>query len=271
MKKPHDSPLGKSTAYPDRYDPSLLFSIDRREAREGLGLSGSLPFSGVDIWTAHELAWLDHDGRPQVAIGEFRIDARSASLVESKSLKLYLGSFAQQRVGTAEELSAIVAADLSRSCAVAVDVALLRLDEARQVAELPAESIDALDATIDHYLPDASLLKIGKERVEEALRTSLFRSNCPVTGQPDYADLMVRYRGRRIDRSSMLSYLVSYRQHAAFHEACVERIFIDIAARCRPEGLTVYARFLRRGGIDINPFRSNFEAAPRSSARTPRQ
>ena len=265
------SPLGKPTTYPDRYDPSLLFPMGRAAAREALGIGRSLPFSGVDIWTAHEITWLDSRGKPQVAIGEFRIGADSPSLVESKSLKLYLGTFAQERVGTAAELAQAIERDLARACGATVGVALAHPGDWARVAELPGESIDSLDVAIDSYLTDAGLLERGTGSVEETLRSALFRSTCPVTGQPDYADVMVRYHGPRIDRSALLKYLVSYRRHAGFHEACVESIFIDIAERCSPDRLTVYARFLRRGGIDINPFRSNFESAPERSERTPRQ
>ena len=265
------SPLGKPTDYPDRYDPSLLYSIDRAPSRQAIGIAGGLPFSGVDIWTAHEITWLDRSGKPQVAVGEFRVGAESRAIVESKSLKLYLGSFAQERAGTLDEVAGTIRSDLSHACSSAVDVALRPPCSATRIGELPGESIDALDVAIDAYLPDETLLHTENERADETLRSSLFRSNCPVTGQPDYADVLVRYRGPRIERAGLLKYFVSYRRHAAFHEACVERMFLDIERRCRPQRLTVYARFLRRGGIDINPFRSNFEQAPAHAVRTSRQ
>jgi 7-cyano-7-deazaguanine reductase len=264
------SPLGKATAYPDRYDPSLLFSIDRAEARRALSLGAALPFSGADLWTAHEVTWLDSRGKPQVATGEFRVGADSPAIVESKSVKLYLGSFAQEHVGLATELAGTIKADLTRACGADVGVRLLAAS-AMGVAELPGESIDAIEIAGEVYRPHAALLRHGAVEVDEALRSALFRCNCPVTGQPDYADILVRYRGPRLDREALLKYLVSYREHAAFHEACVERIFIDIARMCGPKRLTVYARFLRRGGIDINPFRSNFEQAPDHGVRSPRQ
>jgi|SRR5437899_6056103 len=265
------SPLGKPTAYPDRYDPSLLFPIERSAQRAQLGIVDSQPFSGVDIWTAYEITWLDRRGKPLVAIGEIRIGAESPAIVESKSLKLYLGSFAQERIATIGELTRRIETDLSKTCDAPVEVALLVLPAMLRVAELPGEPIDERNVAVDTHVPDATLLKRGTGFVEESLRTALFRSNCPVTGQPDYADVAVHYRGPRIDRTALLKYFISYRQHAAFHETCVERMFIDIGLRCRPEQLTVYARFLRRGGIDINPFRTNFEPAPRRNERTPRQ
>ena len=265
------SPLGQATDYPDRYDASLLFGIARASQRAQMQAQAGLPFSGVDIWTAYEITWLDGHGKPQIATGDFRIGADSPAIVESKSLKLYLGSLAQERFATPDDVARTIQADLERTCAAPVAVVLLPAPAALRVAELPGTSIDTIDVEADRYEPDATLLAHGASFADEALRTALFRSNCPVTGQPDYADVMVRYRGPRIDRAALLRYLVSYRKHAAFHEACIERMFVDIALRCRPEVLTVYARFLRRGGIDINPFRSNFEPAPTRNERTPRQ
>lgn len=272
MKTPAESPLGKATAYPDRYDASQLFGIERSAQRAALRLGAVLPFSGVDIWTAYEINWLDARGKPQIAIGEFRVGADSPAIVESKSLKLYLGSFAQERVGTGAELARTIEADLARVCAAPVAVTLIASPAAMRVSELPGASIDTVEVTqVEAREPNAALLARGTGFAEETLRTALFRSNCPVTGQPDYADVMVRYRGPRIDRGRLLAYLLSYRLHAGFHESCVERMFIDLALCCGPDQLTVYARFLRRGGIDINPFRSNFELAPTRSERTPRQ
>jgi 7-cyano-7-deazaguanine reductase len=265
------SPLGKATAYPDRYDVTLLFPIERRLHRQRLGVADAQPFSGVDIWTAYEITWLDRRGKPAVAIGEIRIGAESPAIVESKSLKLYLGSFAQERIDSIDELAHRIEQDLSKACAAPVDVALLASPAALRIAELPGESIDDRNVSGDALEPDATLLKLGTGFVEESLRTALFRSICPVTAQPDYADLLVRYRGPRIDRTALLKYFISYRKLGEFHEICIERMFIDIGLRCRPEQLTVYGRFLRRGGIDINPFRTNFEPAPRRNERTPRQ
>jgi 7-cyano-7-deazaguanine reductase len=270
------SPLGKATDYPDRYDASLLFAVPRAPQRAALGIEGNLPFSGCDVWNAYEITWLDLQGRPRIAIGEFRVRAESPAMVESKSLKLYLGSFAQEPLASGVALGERIATDLSRVCGDEVAVALT--PSANFEATLPlraastgTESIDETDVTIEASHPDPALLAHGVASIDESLCSSLFRSTCPVTGQPDYADVFIRYRGQRIDRAGLLRYLVSYRRHAAFHEACVERIFVDIAKRCQPERLSVYARFMRRGGIDINPFRSNFEPAPPDNIRTPRQ
>jgi 7-cyano-7-deazaguanine reductase len=270
------SPLGKATHYPDHYDASLLFAVSRAPQRAALGIEGNLPFSGWDVWNAYEITWLDLQGRPRLALGEFRVRAESPAMVESKSLKLYLGSFAQEPLASGVVLGERIATDLSRVCGDEVAVVLTRRADFEatlplRVAPTTTESIDDTDVTIDASNPDPALLAHAEPSIEESLCSSLFRSRCPVTGQPDYADVFVRYRGQRIDRAGLLRYLVSYRQHAAFHEACVERIFVDIANRCRPERLSVYARFVRRGGIDINPFRSNFEPAPPDNVRTPRQ
>ena len=270
------SPLGKATDYPDRYDASLLFAVPRAPQRAALGIEGNLPFFGCDVWNAYEITWLDLQGRPRLAIGEFRVRAESPAMIESKSLKLYLGSFAQEPLASATALRERIAADLSRVCDDEVAVALtpsVTFEAAvpQRVASTRSESIDETDVTIEASHPDPALLAHAEVPIDESLSSSLFRSTCPVTGQPDYADVFIRYRGPRIDRASLLRYLVSFRRHAAFHEACVERIFVDIANRCRPERLSVYARFMRRGGIDINPFRSNFEQAPPDNIRTRRQ
>ena len=267
------SPLGKAADYPDRYDPARLFPIERAAQREAIGVRGVLPFGGVDLWTAYEITWLDAHGKPEVAVGRFRIPADSPRIVESKSLKLYLGSFAQEPVGQSDELARRIGSDLARACGAAVAVTLASAADiaAADVAALPGESLDGIQIATDVYEPEPALLGAGGPQVDETLRSALFRSRCPVTGQPDFGDVMVRYRGPRIDRAGLLRYLVSYRRHAAFHETCVEQMFVDILDRCGPQALTVYARFLRRGGVDINPFRSNFEPGPPGEVRTPRQ
>jgi 7-cyano-7-deazaguanine reductase len=267
------SPLGKATSYPDRYDPALLFSIEREEQRRAIGLCGPLPFDGVDLWTAYEISWLDTHGKPQVAIGHLRVPCDSPALVESKSLKRYLGSYAQEPAGGSDEVVRRIEKDLSAACGAGVSVALISPDQpgACVLAELPGESIDALAIVTDVYEPHPAALSAAGAVADETLRSALLRTRCPVTGQPDCGDVMIRYRGPHIDHAGLLRYLVSYRCHAVFHESCVERMFVDLLERCAPQALTVYARFLRRGGIDINPFRSNFEPGPRLGPRTSRQ
>ena len=272
MSSPEDSPLGKPAAYHDRYDPALLFAIERAPQRAALGLAGALPFSGADLWTAYELSWLDARGKPEVAIGRFTVPADSPRIVESKSMKLYLNGFSQTPFASAMAVERTIAADLGRAFGTPVAVELVAPGAfARlRLEELPGESIDDLAIEVRDYAPRPDLLAAAGPAVEEALVSQLFKSNCPVTGQPDWGSVQVRYRGPRIDRASLLRYLVSFRQHAGFHEHCVERIFVDVRARCRPEKLTVYARFTRRGGIDINPFRSDWES-PAAAIRTARQ
>ncbi len=267
------APLGHATAYPDQYDRNLLFALPRSTEREAIGIGDALPFSGVDQWTAFELTWLDSQGKPVVAIAGLEVPATSPAIIESKSMKLYLGSFAQMRHPGSVEVARIIARDLSAAAGAAVRVDLLPPGRfaAQRIAELPGENIDAVRVTVEHYDVDPSLLRARGGSVTEVLRSDLFRSQCPVTGQPDYASVAIAYRGPRIDRSGLLRYLVSYRCHPGFHEHCVERMFVDVMAGCRCEALTVQARFTRRGGIDINPFRTSAGASPPANVRTARQ
>jgi len=248
------------------------FPIERGLARAELGLVAPLPFIGVDFWTAYELSWLDARGKPQVAIAEFTVPADSPSLVESKSLKLYLNGYAQTRMESDRALHERITRDLSRAAEADVAVTLLPVADALPLGELDGDCIDDLALEIDDYgPPNPDHLRVHEDGADEALVSHLFKSNCPVTGQPDWASVQVRYRGARIDRAGLLRYLVSYRGHQGFHEQCVERIFCDVAARCLPQELSVYARYTRRGGIDINPFRGTPGAPLPPSTRGARQ
>lgn len=274
MNSPQTSSLGRAVAAPTRYAPELLFAIARAGQRAALGIGSALPFHGVDIWNAYELSWLDLRGKPCVALATLRVPAGSPQLIESKSLKLYLGSFGFERIER-DDLGARIEADLSGAAGAPVTVALSdpgALTEALALAELAGESLDALELEIDHYGPprDDFLTADAQVTVTETLTSALFKSNCPVTGQPDWASVQVRYRGPRVDHAGLLRYLVSYRDHSDFHEACVERIFVDLLARCAPIELSVYARYTRRGGLDINPYRSTGSEAP-ANPRGPRQ
>lgn len=266
MSTPEASQLGKDTVYADRYDPSLLFPIPRAEKRAEIGVGESLPFHGVDIWNAYELSWLDSRGKPIVAMAEFRVPAASPNIIESKSFKLYLNGFAQERVASAEALAATLANDLSHVAGATVQV---QLSEARAsahaIADLDGHLLDTQAIDIDHYGPPEAnflLAAASAAAVEETVVSHLLRSNCPVTGQPDWGSVQITYRGAPIDHAGLLRYLVSFRNHNEFHEQCVERIYVDIMARCAPEQLNVYARYTRRGGLDINPFRSSAPADP---------
>lgn len=261
------STLGKTVDYADHYDASRLFPIPRAAKRSELGIQAPLPFAGVDIWNAWELSWLDPRGKPNVAIAEIRVPADSPCIIESKSFKLYLNGFNQERLDSREALRARIEADLSQAAGAAVSVRLKSLEEAaaEPMTEPPGFCIDdlELDADIDCYGPPRpGFLSAGNEVVEELLVSRLLKSNCPVTGQPDWASVQIRYRGPRIDREGLLRYLVSFRRHDDFHEQCVERIFVDLMRRCAPEHLTVQARYTRRGGLDINPWRSTQTGEP---------
>jgi 7-cyano-7-deazaguanine reductase len=268
------APLGHATTYPDTYDAALLFAVPRGPQRREIGVSGALPFTGADTWTAYELTWLDSRGKPQIAIATLVVPVTSAAIVESKSVKLYLGAFAQTRFDGMAEVAATIERDLAHATGATTKVELeppAKFLSAR-IADLPGESLDDLPAAIQRYHLTPELLVADGPVVEETLKTELFRSLCPITFQPDFASVQLAYRGPAIDRAGLLRYLVSYRCHPGFHEHCVERIFVDVMARCRCETLSVYARFTRRGGIDINPFRTNAGLATTPpNVRTPRQ
>ena len=261
-------PLGRDTGYPNTVDASLLFAVPRVDARAAIGLSGgALPFTGVDVWNAWEFSWLDVRGLPRVAVLRLTVPCASPNIVESKSLKLYLGGYAMTPFTGPEALRARVERDVSACVGAKVAVTLLDAHDIERagIAALAGESLD--DQRIEaegHGPPRPDLLVAHGAVVDETLSTRLFRALCPVTGQPDWASVVLRYRGPAIERAGLLRYLVSYRRHPDFHEACVERIFSDVMVRCAPQALNVYARFLRRGGIDINPWRATprFAEAP---------
>ncbi|MFM4864028.1 NADPH-dependent 7-cyano-7-deazaguanine reductase QueF [Aeromonas caviae] len=257
--------LGQQSAYISQYTPSLLQPVPRSLNRDDLGLRGELPFQGGDVWTLYELSWLNAKGKPVVAIGEVFVPATSPNLIESKSFKLYLNSFNQTRCDSLEAVQALLVQDLSGCAGAPVSVTLFTLDQApHQIAQLPGECIDNLDIEVDGYEFDETLLQgaAGREIVEETLHSHLLKSNCLVTSQPDWGSVVIHYRGPRLDREKLLRYLISFRQHNEFHEQCIERIFTDLKHFCAPEKLTVHARYTRRGGLDINPFRSDWEPVP---------
>jgi len=259
-----DLPLGKPSDYPTTYTPSLLRSIERAPLRAPLGIVERVPFQGEDTWNCYEFSWLNAKGRPDAGMIKLRVPCNSAAIVESKSLKLYLNSFAQTVFTTRAELLTTLNSDLSLAFRAPVIIDLVDVDQALEpVGQLPGRSLDDLDVDVEvyHWCPDLLEVDAGAVTVRQTLHTHLFRSVCPVTRQPDWASVMVQYVGHRIPPESLLRYLVSFRSHEAFHETTIEQIFVDITQRCAPEHLTVYGRFLRRGGIDINPFRSTDAAA----------
>lgn len=269
---PSDIPLGREVAYPSHYDSGLLYPIPRTHGRDEIGIDAhALPFIGHDRWHAYELSWLDPRGKPLVATATIEVPADSPCLIESKSLKLYLNSLNAARFATLDTVSDTLIADLSQVAGAPVRIAfgLPPFDAAIDAAVL----IDTLDIDIGDYGPPnaAHLALDGDAVVEETLRSELLKSNCPVTGQPDWASVRINYRGAKIDRAGLLRYLVSFRDHAEFHEQCVERIFVDLQAHCRPQTLSVEARYTRRGGLDINPWRSTPGILPPNPGRDARQ
>ncbi len=271
----HASPLGKATEYQSHYAPELLYPIPRQLKRNELGITDdALPFVGEDLWNAYELSWLNEKGKPVVAVGTFRVPADSPNLIESKSFKLYLNSFNQTIFASLEMVSTTMARDLSAAAGRPVEVALESLSASpRASIGIPAGILlDELDIACERYQPTPELLAaLPGETVEETLYSHLLKSNCLVTGQPDWAMVVIRYRGKPIDRAGLLRYIVSFRNHNEFHEQCVERIFTDIKQHCQPEALAVHARYTRRGGLDINPFRSSGDYAPPDNTREIRQ
>lgn len=264
-------PLGREVAYPSRYDPSLLFPIARSQGRAALGIEPDAPpFAGHDRWHAYELGWLDARGKPVAATATFTVPADSPNLVESKSLKLYLNSLNGERFADADAVRTRIAEDLSGAAGAPVSAAfgLPPLE-----AATGSESIDACEIDIADYAPPnpGHLVIDAAALADETLHSGLLKSNCPVTGQPDWASVRIAYRGPRIDRAGLLRYLVSFREHAEFHEQCVERIFVDVLAHCRPEALSVEARYTRRGGLDINPWRATAGFEPPLPGRDLRQ
>lgn len=268
---PEHSLLGREVAYPRLFDAGLLYPIPRALGRDGFDLAdaAALPFTGIDRWHAYELSWLDMRGKPQVATATLQVPVTSPNLIESKSLKLYLNSCNATRFESAEHFRAQVASDLSAAAGAQVtwEFGLPPFDAPAAV------SIDALDVAVDCYgPPDAALLALNHDDIaDELLHSALLKSNCPVTGQPDWADVFIAYRGPRIDQASLLRYIASFRDHAGFHEQCVERIFIDLSARCQPQWLSVEARYTRRGGLDINPWRATPGSSPLTFGRSERQ
>ncbi|MDN6180496.1 MAG: NADPH-dependent 7-cyano-7-deazaguanine reductase QueF [Halomonas subglaciescola] len=271
------SPLGRASTYPEHYDATLLFPLLRAENRVALGIEAdaALPFVGEDEWHGFELSWLNARGKPVVAVGRFRLPAEAPHLIESKSFKLYLNSFNQSRFATTEDVAATLEHDLSRVAGGRVGVDLLDVDDpALTPRTLPGECIDALDIEVNDYTPSPDYLRVDAEDaaiVEETLHSHLLKSNCPVTGQPDWGSVMVRYKGPRLDREGLLRYLIGFRLQQGFHEHCVEQIFTDLMRQTAPSELLVLARYVRRGGLDISPWRATPGLQPPRPLRLARQ
>jgi 7-cyano-7-deazaguanine reductase len=290
---PDQSQLGKPTRYAEQYEPGLLFPMARAPDRAAIGAptggaDGALPFMGADLWTAFELGWLNLRGKPQVAIAHLVVPCESSHMIESKSLKLYLGSFANSRFESADAVRDLIRRDLGAAasglmpgiehttalgCAVGVRLLGPELWETQKVAQPLGRCLDRLDIECTHTQPAPELLTAtaNEQPVTEVLYTDLLKSNCLVTGQPDWGSLEIRYSGPSIDEAGLLRYIVSHRNQNEFHEQCVERMFMDIWRQCRPTTLSLYARYTRRGGLDINPFRTSAPAALPANVRWARQ
>lgn len=257
-----ESPLGKNTPYIKHYSPNLLFPIPRSSAREKTGIPSSPPFHGIDIWNAYEISWLNPKGKPEIAYGEFKFPSSSNYIVESKSLKLYLNSFNQTQFESCKIVEETIYEDLKNIIQDKITISLWQNSPKILFQEFQGTHLDTLDITVENYQVDASILKTYSDQAEEVLYSNLLKSNCLATGQPDWASIQIKYAGNQIDHESLLKYIISFRDHSGFGEHCVEQIYYDILRYCQPKKLTVYARYTRRGGLDINPFRSNFEIAP---------
>ncbi len=267
-----DLTLGKHVSYVETYSPELLQPVPRSVGREAISLPYVLPFDGVDIWNGYELSWLNEKGKPVIAILQCEVPIDSPNLIESKSFKLYLNSFNQSTMSGIEHVQSAIEKDLSKCAGAPVVVKLYSVAEFNQlhIGEFDGTVIDDLDVEITDYQPNADTLAVSPKAVSETLVSHLLKSNCLITSQPDWASVIIRYSGNKICHESLLKYIVSFRQHNEFHEQCVERLYYDIMTQCKPTELTVYARYTRRGGLDINPFRSNFEK-PYSNCRLARQ
>ena len=275
MTLPENSPLGKASAYVDQYDPTLLFPMARADQRTGLGIVGAPPFFGADMWTAYELSWLNTRGKPQVALAHITVPCESPNIVESKSVKLYLNSFNNTRFADARDVRERIRADINAAVGMGVGIKTLgpEMFDREPVQELDGLNLDRLDVECLQFTPSPELLfsELDELPVEETLTSNLLKSNCLVTGQPDWGSVRIAYTGPPINQEGLLQYLVSFRNHNEFHEHCVERIFMDIWARCKPLQLSVYARYTRRGGLDINPFRTSYPTALPPNIRVARQ
>lgn len=259
---PENSVLGKATHYASEYDPSLLFSFPRSKKRNEIGITTTVPFFGVDIWNAYEISWLNLRGKPQIAMATFIVPADTPNIIESKSFKLYLNSFNQTRLESVDAFLALLQQDLSAGFGAPIQIKLILPKEFSDLrfGELDGLLLDRLDIEVDKFEPNVALLTCEADAspVEEKLVSHLLKSNCLITGQPDWASIQIHYVGAPIDQAGLLKYLVGFRNHNEFAEQCVERIYMDILKSCQPQKLAVYARYTRRGGLDINPWRSNF-------------
>jgi len=268
------SPLGKVSSYITQYTPSLLYAIPRKSKRDEINIPNLLPFYGFDTWNAYEVSWLNIKGKPIVAIIQFDIACNSTNIIESKSFKLYLNSFNNTQFNSADEVITTLQTDITRAVNGEVSIHLFEIDAFSQqsIINFTGECLDQYDITCNTYTINPDYLKCNiHKKVEEVLYSNLLKSNCLVTGQPDWGSVQISYKGSAIDKPGLLQYIVSFRNHNEFHEQCVERMFMDIMQYCQPDCLTIEARYTRRGGLDINPIRSTEKIMPAKNIRMARQ
>ncbi|HEU5281417.1 MAG TPA: NADPH-dependent 7-cyano-7-deazaguanine reductase QueF [Gammaproteobacteria bacterium] len=269
MKEKHSSPehseLGKKAEYDPHYNPDKLFPIPRKGKRDEIGVPDHLPFFGFDLWNHYEVSWLNEKGKPVVALAEISYGCETPCIIESKSMKLYFNSFNNTKFKDEAAVQAIVKKDIEARVGGATSVKIITLNQLNNdtlYATFSGECLDNLDIECSSYLVEPSLLSAEDNIVEETLFSNLLKSNCLVTNQPDWGSVQITYTGKKINREGLLRYIVSFRNHNEFHEQCIERIFMDIMKHCQPEALTVYGRYTRRGGLDINPYRSTKNSTP---------
>ncbi len=249
------SVLGKKTDYPSKYNPTLLFTVKRERFKT--------PFYGFDLWRAYELSWLDAHGKPHTGILELMYPSDTRRIIESKSLKLYLVSLNYARFGSTEEVRNTIQHDLEQALNPQwIKLTIFKEKDFARQSEIQGICLDEMDVEINHYTRMPELLRLANGHAEETAYSHLLRSACPITGQPDWATVIIKYRGQAIDHASLLRYLISFRDHKGFSENCCEQIFVDISEKCKPDYLLVTARYTRRGGIDINPVRCSEEIDP---------
>ena len=261
MKEQLNLSLGKETKYSDLYDKDLLVSIPRRLGREQVGIFKDIPFSGGDFWNCYELSWLNQKGKPEVRILQFFVPFDSENIVESKSVKLYLNSYSGTKFIDENQVLGLLKSDLDRATNSNTHVSVKSLNEfsSDKLSMFEGVCLDQLDIEVSEYKVNSGLLKLSDDNivVEESVYSNLLKSNCLVTNQPDWASVQIKYKGRRINHEAMLKYIISFRNHSEFHEQCVEHMFHDIMKQCLPVELTIFAKYTRRGGVDINPYRTN--------------
>lgn len=254
-----ESALGKKSEYESHYNPSKLFPISRKLKRDEIGVPATLPFVGYDIWNHYEVSWLNQKGKPCVATAQITYPCHSPNLIESKSMKLYFNSLNNTKFEYIDDVKKVITQALSKGVGTEVAIELMPLYQTRTLALecTVGENIDEIDAHSSRYTVAPELLTTESVQVEEILCSDLLKSNCLVTNQPDWGSVRIAYKGAKINREGLLKYIISFRNHNEFHEQCIERIFMDIQKKCTPEKLTVYGRYTRRGGLDINPVRSS--------------